>query len=106
MPSMSDPTAMTGLPDPPRGHPRGRNPGDALLDREAVVTQDLHNELGRLDLLESELTEAEDLIDHLLGELRAAFDVGDGFALEPVEPRGGNGGALLRGEGHRRQDGR
>src|SRR5688572_28083708 len=80
----------------PRRHPRGWDTGHAFLDGEPVVAQDLHEVFRRLDLLKPELAEAEDLIDHLLRELRPAVDVGDGFALEPLEPRGGHRGPLLR----------
>ena len=61
MPSMSEPSAMTGLPEPQRRHPRGRNAGDAALDLEAVLLEDAGQVLGRLELLEAELAEAEDL---------------------------------------------
>ena len=79
---MSEPSAMTGLPDPQLRDPRRRNAGDAALDREAVLLEDAGQVLRRLDLLEAELAEAEDLVDHLLRELLHALDVGGGLALQ------------------------
>ena len=45
----------------PGRHERGRDAGDALLDGEAVLPQDVDQVRLRLDLLEAELAEAEDL---------------------------------------------
>ena len=62
---------MTGLPDPQRRHERRRDAGDALLDREAVLLQDVDQVAVGLDLLEAQLAEAEDRVDHLLRERRS-----------------------------------
>ena len=61
MPSMSEPSAITGLPDPHVADPRGRNAGHPSLDREAVLLEDAGEVLRRLEFLEAELAEAEDL---------------------------------------------
>ena len=85
MQSMSEPSAMTGLPGSPRRHERGRDARDPFLDREAVLLQDVDQVAVGFELLEPELAVAEDLIDHLLRELALAVDVRDGFLLQGVE---------------------
>ena len=75
MQSTSDPSAITGLPDPNRAvHARG-NARDALLDREAFLLEDAGQVSLRLELLEPELAEAEDRVDHLLREVVHPVDV-------------------------------
>src|SRR4029453_16847157 len=63
----------------------------------------------RLEFLESELTEAEDRVDHLLREHRPALDVGNHFRLQPFDAgivlrRARLSRRLLR-ERRRREDG-
>ena len=70
MQSMSEPSAITGLPDPQSRRPRGRNAGDAALNREAFLLEDAGQVALRLELLEAELAEAEHRIDHLLRKSR------------------------------------
>ena len=82
---MSEPSAMTGFPDPQRGGPRGGDSGDAPLDLEAVLLEQTGQVLRRLELLHPELTEREDLVDDLLNELGARLDLGRGFGLEAIE---------------------
>ena len=53
----------------PRRHERGRNAGDAFLHGEAVLLQDVDQVAVGLELLEAQLAVAEDLVDHLLGEV-------------------------------------
>jgi len=62
---------------------------------EAVPAQHVHEVARGFRLLEAELAIAEDLVHHLLGELRAACHVADSFLLE----RGEAGGDLLRDYG-------
>ena len=69
----------------PTRHPRRRNAGQILLHREAVLLQDVRQILRRLEFLESEFTEAEHLIDHLLREGRHVVDVGHNFLLVAVQ---------------------
>src|SRR6185369_1398312 len=66
----------------PLREPSGRNAGVAALDREAVLLEDAGQILRRLDFLESELAEAEDLVDHLLRECRQRVDEAHRFGLE------------------------
>ena len=49
MPSISEPRAITGFPDPQRRHERSRHAGDALLHREAVLLQQVDQIAVRLD---------------------------------------------------------
>src|SRR5690606_5499475 len=74
-----------GLPRAPGGDPRGRYPGDSFLDRESVLTENADQVFRRLDFLKAELAIAEDLIDHLLRELRHGVHAGDGFTLQRSE---------------------
>ena len=77
MQSTSEPSAITGLPDPNRAVHARRNACHAFLDREAFLLEDAGQVSLRLELLESELAEAEHRIDHLLREVVHAVDVGD-----------------------------
>ena len=102
MSSMSEPSAITGLPFAPGRHPRGRNPGDAALDLEAFLLQDSGEIFRRLEFLESELAETEDAVHHhlrllfhavdLAGQigLYGSFFLGRGLVL-PKQTQGGNG---------------
>jgi hypothetical protein len=74
-----------------RGDPRRRHTGDAAVYLEAILFEDAGYVLRRLVFLESELAEAEDLIDHLLGKHPKAFDFGDCLALQISEGRRGLG---------------
>ena len=85
------------LPRAPRREPRRRDPGVILLHRESVLAQQRDDVLRGLELLEAELAEAEDLVHHLLSELRAAVDVVAHLALEPRETVVGRGGRRLLG---------
>ena len=90
-----------GLARAPRRHERGRNAGDAFLDCEPVLLQDVDEITVRLDLLKAELGEAEDRIDHLLREHLHRLDVLDRLRLETFRA-----GILLhraRGGGHGRR---
>ena len=78
---------MTGLPDPVLGHPRGRNAGDAGLDREAVLLEDAGEVLLGLEFLEAELAEAEDHVDHLLAEVEHRQHVGADGLFQLHDPR-------------------
>ena len=84
----------------PARHPRGRNAGEVLLNREAVLLEDAGEVLRRLELLEPELAEAEHLIDHPLNELLLAVHLAAHVALVLIQPRigwcGGRAGGLLR----------
>src|SRR5258706_10440852 len=93
------PKGDDGFPRTPGRDPRGGNAEDALADREAVAAQHVDEVAGRFRLLEPKLAVAEDLIDHLLGELGVAGDVLDGFLLERGETGGGggSGGGGVRG---------
>ena len=71
----------------PRRHERGRDTGDALLDGEPVLLQHVDQVAVRLDLLKSELGEAEDRIDHLLREVLHRVDVLERVSLETLRPR-------------------
>ena len=84
---MSEPSAITGLPDPQRAVHAVGMPGDAALDGEAVLLEDAGQVLRRLDFLEAELAEAEDHVGHLLRHHAHAVDVGGDAALQRVEPR-------------------
>ena len=71
----------------PRREPGGRDTGVAALDFEAVLFEDLGEIFRRLELLEAELAEAEDLVDHLLRHHAHRLDVGGGFALQLLDAR-------------------
>ena len=59
----------------PRRHPRGGNAGDAALDLEAFLLENAGEVLRGLELLEPELAEAEDAIDHDLRLLLHGVDL-------------------------------
>ncbi len=69
----------------PRGHPCGRNVGDAALHGEAVLLENRGQVLRRLELLKPELAEAEDGVHHLLRELRHRLDARGRFGLVRVQ---------------------
>ena len=85
----------------PRRHECRRDARDPLLYREAVLLEHVDQIAVGLDFLEPKLAVAEDLVDHLLRELRAAVDVGDRFLLERLEPWIGRsrGGILSEWDG-------
>ena len=89
MPSMSEPSAITGSPLPQRRPPRRRHAGDACLDGEAVLLQQLRQVALRLELLERELGKREQAVDDLLRQLlRRSRRSRSASALEPaIEPR-------------------
>ena len=93
MPSMSDPSAMTGGPTP-RGHEGRGHPRHAFLHGEALLAEDADEITVGLGLLEPEFTEAEDRVHHLLGEPGEPVHLGDRLLLEAIEARVG-----LRGLG-------
>src|SRR5262249_17361641 len=70
----------------PARHPAGGNAGEVFLNRKAVLPQDAGQVLRRLELLEPELREAEDLVVHALDHL-----------AEPAAPRVTLGLDLARG---------
>ncbi len=76
-----------GFARAPRRHERGRDAGDALLDGEPVLLQHVDQVPVRLDLLKTELGEAEDRIDHLLSEVLHRVDVFERVGLETIHPR-------------------
>src|SRR5205809_98239 len=71
----------------PARDPGGGNAGDAPLDDEPVSLEDPGEVRRGLDLLHAELGVREDLVDHLLSELRPGVDGACELRLEPVEPR-------------------
>jgi hypothetical protein len=68
---MSDPSAITGLPDPQRRHERRRHAGDLLLHRESVLSQQVDEVPMALELLKPQLPEAEERVDDLLRQIGA-----------------------------------
>ena len=74
MPSMSEPSAMTGLPDPQVAVQAVGMPATPRSMREAVLLQDAGEVLRRLDFLKTQLAEAEDLVHHLLREFLHPVD--------------------------------
>ena len=70
------------LPGSPARHERGRNARDALLHGEAVLFEDVDQVAVGLGLLEAQLGEAEDLVDHLLGEGLHPIDGRNGLGLQ------------------------
>jgi hypothetical protein len=101
IPSMSEPSAMTGLPDPNRAvHAVGipATPRSLFLEDGGQVA------LG-LELLEPQLAEAEDGVDHLLRQRRHGVDSRRGFLLVISELRrqrsaGSSPGAWILCGGH------
>ena len=100
MPSMSEPSAITGLPLPHVAIQAVGMPDDAAGDREAVLLENAGEVLRGLDLLEAELAEAEDRIDGILRQLGQSVDM---FGHPPLQ-----GGEVGLGRGRRRRlgDGR
>ena len=83
---------MTGLPDPQRRHPRRRNAGEVLLRSvKPFFFEDAGQVLRRLEFLEAELAEAEDLIVHLLDVFAHAVDFEADIALVLIELGVGGG---------------
>ena len=71
---MSEPSAITGLPDPHVAMNAVGMPAIPSCDAEAVLLQDVDQVAVGLDLLEPQLAVAEDLVDHLLRERLHAVD--------------------------------
>ena len=72
---------------PPGGKPRGGDAGDAALDGEAFLFENAGQVFGSFEFLETQLAEAEDLVDHDLGLLGAGVDI--------AQEVGGEGGLFL-----------
>ncbi len=87
MPSMSEPSAMTGFPDPHVAMNAVGNAGNAFLHREAVLLQHVDQIAVGLDLLEAQLGKAEDGIDHLLGEDAHRLDALERLGLQALRAR-------------------
>ena len=68
----------------PRSHVAGGDAGDAALDLEAVLLQQVAEVLRGLELLKPELAVAVEGIDHDLDELGVAVDLGEDFLLERI----------------------
>ena len=111
---MSEPSAITGLPDPHVAIHAVGHAGDAAFDLEAVLLENAGQVLRRLELLEAELAEAEDLIDHLLRHHVHRVDVGGGLAFQIFDAlrsgrcgrrrrRGRAAASALRADGAREQ---
>ena len=69
MQSTSEPSAITGEPEPQRATHIVGNAGVAALDGEAFLLEDARQVLAGLELLEAEFGEAEDHVGHLLTEV-------------------------------------
>src|SRR5215470_9899323 len=82
-----------------RRYPRGGNACNSLLYFEAVLSENAGDVTRRFEFLKAELTVAEDLVDHLLGEGLKLVGFLDGFVFEGVERR-----SLLGGENRRNQE--
>ena len=87
MQSMSDPSAMTGLPDPHVAMNAVGTPAMPSWTANPFFFEDVDQVPVGLELLKAELPVAEDLVDHLLRELGAALDVGDRLLLERLQLR-------------------
>jgi hypothetical protein len=81
-----------GLALAPGGHEGGGDAGDAALDFEAVLFEDVGEVLGGVGFVVAELGVAEDCVDHDLDLLGAGVDAGDGFLLHCGEGSGVSGG--------------
>ncbi len=92
----------------PGGHPGRGDAGHASFDLEPVLFEDLRDIPLGLVLLEAELREAEDAVNHLLGEVSTALDVDGDFVLECLEARIWRESRSLRtgpgGATHKQQD--
>ena len=81
------------LARPPGREPRRRDAGDAFRDGKPVLAQHAGQVAGRLDFLKAQLTEAEDLIDHLLRERLHGVDLRDRLLFQRLQPGVGGVGA-------------
>ena len=72
MQSMSEPSAITGLPDPHVAMNAVGMPATPFLHAEPVRLEDVDQIAVGLDLLEPQLAVAEDLVDHPLRHLLRA----------------------------------
>src|SRR5690606_24822781 len=71
-------------------------------DLEAVLLEDAREVALRLELLEAEFREREQVVDDLLDELGAAFDAREGLGLETLDAGGvGRGLGAERGAAER-----
>ena len=80
---MSEPSAITGLPDPHVAIHAVGIPAMPSLNREAVLFEDAGQVLRRLEFLKAQLAEAEDHVDHLLRGLVELLDTGSRLGLQP-----------------------
>ena len=84
---MSEPSAMTGLPDPQLAIHAVGMPATSRSHREAVLLEDVGQVLRRLEFLEAELAEAEHLIVHALDVFAHAVDFEADIFLDLFELR-------------------
>ena len=82
---MSEPSAITGLPDPHVATHAVGMPDTPRCTLKPYFSSCAGQVLRGLDFLEAELAEAEDGVDHLLRELRHLVDASDGVLLVGVE---------------------
>ena len=82
MPSMSEPSAITGLPLPHVAMNAVGMPATPSSTVKPFFLSSVDEVLRRLELLEAQLAVAEDLIDHLLREVLELLDLGGRFGLE------------------------
>ena len=101
-----------GAPGAPARYPAAGDAGHAELDVEALRLEELRDVALGLELLESELGEAVQAVDHALYEDAAVVDAGARFFLQPLELQPlepGNDlvgrGPVLGRRGGRRDDG-
>jgi hypothetical protein len=90
-----------GVSGAPRRPPGRGHAGHALLHGETVLAQHRCEVAPRLDLLEAEFGEAEQLVDDDLGQLLIGVDVGGDLFKETVESR-----VVLRHGGRSHERGR
>ena len=79
MPSMSEPSAITGLPDPHVATHAVGMPDCPRVTLKPNFSSCAVRYLRRLHFLHAELAEAEDRVDHLLRELGHFVDALDRF---------------------------
>ncbi len=96
MQSMSEPSAITGLPEPQLAIHAVGIPARFSCTVKPFFLRMSVRYLRRLELLEAELAEAEHLVDHLLREDRHVVDVGRHFLLVAFELRRQSPPALAR----------
>ena len=84
---MSEPSAITGLPEPHVAMNAVGMPAMPSSTGEPVLLQDVDQVAVRLDFLKPELAEAEDRIDHLLREHLHRLDVLARVSLETLRSR-------------------